>query len=94
MEEATYVKGALVGTRTYKERMRHACALMKKADLDALLLTKPQSMMYLVGDGRLCAFTILSQKGESFVGVPKTNLEDVKAPCFTVLHKQIRWCRS
>jgi len=30
MGEETYVKGALVGSRTYKERIRRACALMKK----------------------------------------------------------------
>jgi Xaa-Pro aminopeptidase len=54
---------------------------MEAAGLDALLLTKPQNMVYLVGDGRLCAFTIVSRKGETYVGVPKTDLGDVKASC-------------
>jgi len=54
---------------------------MKEAGLDAILLTKPQNMLYLVGDGRLCAFTIVTKEGLTFVGVPKTDLEDVKQSC-------------
>jgi len=48
---------------------------MEGAGLDAVLLTKPQNMMYLVGDGRLCAFTIVFKGGDTYVGVPKTDLE-------------------
>jgi len=54
---------------------------MEKASLDALLLTKPQNMMYLVGDGRLCAFAIIARKGDTYVGVPNTDIDDVKKSC-------------
>jgi Xaa-Pro aminopeptidase len=54
---------------------------MKGAELDAILLTKPQNMMYLVGDGRLCTFTIVSNEGATYVGVPKTDIKDVKKSC-------------
>ncbi|MEM2989833.1 MAG: Xaa-Pro peptidase family protein [Halobacteria archaeon] len=61
--------------------MKRASTLMEEAGLDAILLTKPQNMMYLVGDGRLCAFTVVSKGGTTYVGVPKTDLEDVKKYC-------------
>lgn len=51
---------------------------MKKADLDALLLTKPANMFYLTGDGRLCSFAIITQDGAVALGVPQTDVEDVK----------------
>jgi len=37
--------------------------------------------MYLVGDGRLYAFTIVSKEGAAYYGVLKTDLEDVKKSC-------------
>jgi len=80
-EQVRYHKGALIGSRIFKERVKRACALMEEAGLDAVLLTKPQNMIYLVGDGRLCAFTIVSRGGDTYVGVPKTDLEDVKKSC-------------
>jgi len=80
-EQAMYHRGALVGSKIFKERVKRANALMEEAGLDAVLLTKPQNMMYLVGDGRLCAFTIVSKGGDTYVGVPKTDLEDVKKSC-------------
>jgi len=80
-EEVTYRRGALAENRTFKERIMRACELMKSAGLDAILLTKPQNMTYLVGDGRLCAFTIVSNEGVTYVGVPKTDLEDVEKSC-------------
>ena len=80
-EQFTYHKGALVASRLFKERVKRASVLMKGTGLDAVLLTKPQNMLYLVGDGRLCAFTIVSQRGDTYVGVPKTDLEDVKRSC-------------
>jgi Xaa-Pro aminopeptidase len=75
------IKGALVGNKVYAERIGRASSLMTKAGLDAVLLTKPQNMLYLVGDGRLCAFTIVSKTGATYVGVPKTDLEDVRRSC-------------
>jgi len=80
-EQARYHRGALAESKIFKERVKRATVLMEKAGLDAILLTKPQNMMYLVGDGRLCAFTIVSKRGASYVGVPKTDLEDVKKSC-------------
>ena len=71
----------MVGDKIFKERLKRASVLMEEAGLDAILLTKPQNMMYLVGDGRLCAFTIVSKRGATYVGVPKTDLEDVKQFC-------------
>jgi len=61
--------------------VKRANTLMEKAGLDAILLTKPQNMMYLVGDGRLCAFAIVAKNGSTYVAVPKTDLEDVKKTC-------------
>ncbi len=80
-EQVKYHKGALAGSRIFKERIGRACRLMSQAGLEAVLLTKPQNMIYLVGDGRLCAFTIVSKEGATYVGVPKTDLEDVKQSC-------------
>jgi len=76
-----YHRGSLAGSEVFNERLKRASALMEGAGLDALLLTKPQNMTYLVGDGRLCAFTIVTKQRDSYVGVPKTDLEDVKKSC-------------
>jgi Xaa-Pro aminopeptidase len=35
---------------TYKDRIRRCCRLMKSANLDLLLLTKPSNMFYRTGD--------------------------------------------
>lgn len=51
---------------------------MKTAGLDVLLLTKPANMFYLTGDGRLCAYAMITQSGDVALGVPQTDLEDVK----------------
>jgi len=76
-----YHRGALAESEIFKERLKRASMLMEGAGFDAILLTKPQNMMYLVGDGRLCAFTIVTKQGVTYVGVPKTDLEDVKKSC-------------
>jgi len=80
-EQVRYHRGAMTESRVFKERVKRASVLMERAGLDAVLLTKPQNMMYLVGDSRLCAFTIVSKRGTTHVGVPKTDLEDVKKSC-------------
>jgi len=80
-ERVTHHQGALTGNKVFKDRLTRATRLMREAGLDAILLTKPQNMLYLVGDGRLCAFTIVTKEGLTFVGVPKTDLEDVKQSC-------------
>jgi Xaa-Pro aminopeptidase len=50
---------------------------MKVAGLDVLLLTKPSNMLYLTGDGRLCAYTMVTQDGKVALGVPSTDVDDV-----------------
>src|SRR4030043_2177813 len=64
---------------TYKDRIRRCCRLMKAVNLDAILLTKPSNMFYLTGDGRLCAFAMITQKGKVALGVPQTDVKDVKS---------------
>jgi Xaa-Pro aminopeptidase len=63
---------------TYRQRLKNCCGLMKEAGLDALLLTKPANMFYLTGDGRLCAYAMISQEGRVALGVPSTDVDDVK----------------
>ena len=63
----------------YKDRVRKCCRLMRAAGIDALLLTKPSNMAYLTGDGRLCAFAMINQEGKVALGVPQTDVKDVKS---------------
>jgi Xaa-Pro aminopeptidase len=44
----------------YKKRLEKVSHHMKETGLDVLLLTKPSNMFYLTGDGRLCAFTMIT----------------------------------
>ncbi len=62
----------------YRQRLERCGQLMKAAGLDALLLTKPANMAYLTGDGRLCAYAMITQAGQVALGVPITDVEDVK----------------
>ncbi|MGA2466377.1 MAG: Xaa-Pro peptidase family protein [Thermodesulfobacteriota bacterium] len=62
----------------YRERLNKCSQLMKEAGLDILLLTKPANMSYLTGDGRLCAYAMVTQGGKVALGVPQTDVEDVK----------------
>lgn len=61
----------------YIERVERCGHLMKEMGLDALLLTKPANMAYLTGDGRLCAFAMITRDGQVALGVPQTDVEDV-----------------
>jgi len=65
--------------QVYKTRLEKVSRHMKEAGLDVLLLTKPSNMFYLTGDGRLCAYTMITQDGKVALGVPVTDIEDVKA---------------
>lgn len=68
---------------TYRKRLQRCADLMKAAEIDVLLLTKPSNMYYLTGDGRLCAYAMVMQDGEVALGVPKTDVKDVKQlACF------------
>lgn len=62
----------------YQERLERCSRLMQAAGLDVLLLTKPANMFYLTGDGRLCAYAMITQTGNVALGVPITDVEDVK----------------
>jgi len=62
----------------HKERLERCSGLMRVAGLDALLLTKPANMFYLAGDGRLCSYAMITRDGKVALGVPKTDVEDVK----------------
>ncbi len=64
--------------RPYQDRIKRCNQLMKAQGLDALLLTKPSNMFYLIGDGRLCAYAMITQDGKVALGVPQTDVEDVK----------------
>ncbi len=47
----------------YTERLENCVIRMKEAGLDVLILTKPSNMFYLTGDGRLCAYAMITQQG-------------------------------
>jgi len=67
----------------FEKRLKQCSRLMNKAGLDVLLLTKPSNMFYLTGDGRLCAYAMITHDGKVGLGVPKTDVEDVKShACF------------
>jgi Xaa-Pro aminopeptidase len=61
----------------YRKRLEKCSQLMKAAGIDALLLTKPANMAYLTGDGRLCAYAMITQGGKVALGVPSTDVADV-----------------
>ncbi|MBK5225480.1 MAG: aminopeptidase P family protein [Thermoleophilia bacterium] len=63
----------------YMKRLEQCVSHMKETGLNALLLTKPSNMFYLTGDGRLCAYAMISQDGKVALGVPSTDVEDVTA---------------
>jgi Xaa-Pro aminopeptidase len=65
-------------TYPYQERLQRCSHLMKATGLNALLLTKPANMFYLTGDGRLCSYAMITQDGKVALGVPQTDVEDVK----------------
>lgn len=64
---------------SYRKRLETCGHHMQKARLDVLLLTKPANLSYLTGDGRLCAYAMITQGGKVALGVPSTDVEDVKA---------------
>jgi Xaa-Pro aminopeptidase len=68
-----------MNSQTYKHRLEKCGRLMKQAGLDMLLLTKPSNMYYLAGDGRLCAYAMITQDGQVALGVPSTDVKDVSA---------------
>jgi len=65
--------------KTFRNRIERCGRHMKAAGMDALLLTKPANMFYLTGDGRLCAYAMITAEGRVALGVPQTDVEDVQA---------------
>jgi Xaa-Pro aminopeptidase len=63
----------------YGDRMKRAVALMMQYGMDAIILTKPANMFYLTGDGRLCAYAMVTRGGKVAIGIPRTDLEDVQS---------------
>jgi len=72
-------EGPEMTSHLYQERLENCSRLMKAAGLDVLLLTKPANMFYLTGDGRLCAYAMITSEGKVALGVPQTDVEDVKS---------------
>jgi len=66
-------------SQTCQRRLDKCSRMMKEHELDVLLLTKPSNMYYLTGDGRLCAYAMITQDGKVALGVPSTDVEDVTA---------------
>ncbi|HSB91188.1 MAG TPA: Xaa-Pro peptidase family protein [Anaerolineales bacterium] len=62
----------------YRRRLEMCSHLMAQAKIDVLLLTKPSNMFYLTGDGRLCAYAMVTQAGQVALGVPSTDVADVR----------------
>src|SRR5665811_821078 len=76
-----FTKGGLMTTassETLQKRLERCGHMMEEAGLDVLLLTKPSNMCYLTGDGRLCAYAMVTRDGKVALGVPQTDLVDVK----------------
>ncbi len=65
-------------SQVHRERLARCGRLMKEAGLDVLLLTKPANMFYLTGDGRLCAYAMITPAGQVALGVPVTDVRDVQ----------------
>lgn len=64
-------------SQTHRARIARCAALMRGAGLEALLLTKPANLFYLTGDGRLCAYALVTSGAQVALGVPKTDTEEV-----------------
>ncbi len=67
-----------MNSQPFQKRLKQCSQLMEKVGLDVLILTKPSNMFYLTGDGRLCAYAMVTKTGKVALGVPQTDVEDVK----------------
>jgi Xaa-Pro aminopeptidase len=63
----------------YEQRLKCAGLLMEKYGLDLMIITKPANMYYLTGDGRLCAYAMITRNGKVAFGVPQTDVADIKS---------------
>lgn len=71
-----------MNAQTYQNRLNKCARLMAEVELDALLLTKPSNMQYLTGDGRLCAYAMITRDAKVALGVPSTDVKDVSAKAY------------
>ncbi|MFX0087112.1 MAG: aminopeptidase P family N-terminal domain-containing protein, partial [Candidatus Hodarchaeota archaeon] len=67
-----------ISKQVYENRIKKSNQFMIAEDFDILLLTKPSNMYYLTGDGRLCAYTMITADSQVAIGVPQTDEEDVR----------------
>jgi Xaa-Pro aminopeptidase len=67
---------------TFQQRLDRCSSLMQVNGFDACILTKPANMYYLTGDGRLCAYAFITANGKLAMGVPVTDLEDVRQSAY------------
>ncbi|MFW9809763.1 MAG: M24 family metallopeptidase [Candidatus Thorarchaeota archaeon] len=63
--------------KVFSKRIANCSKAMNEEGQDVLLLTKPSNMYYFTGDGRLCAFVMISSDQQVAIGVPQTDVEDV-----------------
>jgi len=63
----------------YKDRVRRCCRLMRTANLDVLLLTKPPTCSTLPEMAVYAPMRMITQKGKVALGVPQTDVKDVKS---------------
>ena len=68
--------------KTFQNRIERCTSIMKAEGYNILLLIKPSNMYYLTGDGRLCAYAMVTQDGKVAIGVPKTDIDDVKRSAY------------
>ncbi len=70
--------GFTINKQVYENRIEKCKQLMSAEEIDVLLLTNPSNMYYLTGDGRLCAYTMITAEGQIALGVPQTDEDDVR----------------
>ncbi len=63
----------------YDGRIKRVVELMMNSGMDAIILTKPANMFYLTGDGRLCAYAMVTRDGKVAMGLPQTDLEEIRS---------------
>jgi Xaa-Pro aminopeptidase len=51
-----------MGSQIFQNRQERCSQLMRQAEIDVLILTKPSNMFYLTGDGRLCPYAMINKE--------------------------------
>lgn len=63
----------------HRKRIQKATKLMTQKGLDLIILINPANMFYLTGNGRLCAYAMVTANGDVAIGAPQTDIEDIKS---------------